>query len=179
MQMLEMDRPIKQPLELPNPITEERTALLKSRGIEPKIAQIDLEMVKMKIQEPKEGIGWDEIQVEEAEIEYKRFLTLCLRYPYPQNAIVPNKIMDTMWHYHILDTRAYIKDCDRVFGHYFHHFPYFGLRGEDDAKNLEQSFIKTKGYYEKEFGEPIDHAAPVDCWHACQNACWHACNGSD
>lgn len=166
-------------LELPAPISPERISLLESKGIEPKIARLDLEMVKMKLREPKENIGWTEQQVEDAEIEYKRYLTLCLRYPYPKFSIVPNKIMDTMWHYHILDTRAYHKDCDAVFGHYFHHFPYFGLRGEEDARNLRKSFENTKGFYEALFGEPIDHAAAGDCWHDCENRCWHACSGND
>ena len=156
-----------QVLEIPAPISPKRISLLESRGIDRRIAKIDLEMVKMKLRESKEGIDWTNEQVEAAEIEYKRYLTLCLRYPYPAHSVVPNKIMDTMWHYHILDTRAYIKDCDHVFGHYFHHFPYFGLRGEEDATNLIKAFEQTKRFYESMFGERIDHAVAGDCWHDC------------
>ena len=167
-----------QQLTLSAPISGERIALLESKGVEPKVASIDLEMVKMKLREPDESIGWTAEQVEDAEIEYKRFLTLCLHYPFPANSIVPNTIMDTMWHYHILDTRAYHRDCERVFGHYFHHFPYFGLRGEEDAANLRNSFEQTKRHYKNRFGEAIDHSAGGSCWHDCQSRCWHACSGN-
>jgi hypothetical protein len=58
-----------------------------------------------------------------------------------------------------MNTKAYDRDCNRVFGHYFHHFPYFGLRGEEDVQNLKQSFEQTKNFYFVTFGEPIDHSS--------------------
>jgi len=165
-------------LNLPPPMSEERLAYLRSRAIDPDIASIDLEMVKMKMREPEEGLEWNAEQIEAAEIEYKRYLTLCVKYPYPDHSIVPNKIMDTMWHYHLLDTKAYHRDCKRVFGRYFHHFPYFGLRGAEDASNLKKAFEQTKAFYLATFGEPIDHnSAEGDCWHDCEHRCWHACSG--
>ncbi len=157
-------------------ISNERVANLIALGIPQQVAVIDLEMVKMKLSEPKENIGWTIDQCEDAEIEYKRYLALCLKFPYPSYSIVPNKIMDTMWHYHILDTRAYHKDCDSVFGHYFHHFPYFGLRGADDERNLKSAFEKTKELYEKLFSEPMARNRESDCWHDCEDRCWHACS---
>lgn len=163
-------------LNLPQPITQERVTELIQKGIDPDIAAIDLEMVKMKIQEPSEGIKWNLEQAMDAEIEYKRYLHLTRHFPYPNHAIVPNKIMDTMWHYHILDTKAYFKDCENTFGKYLHHFPYFGLRGEEDARNLETAFEKTKEYYHLSFGERLDRSEGADCWHDCQNNCWHACS---
>ena len=162
-------------LVMPDPISKDRVTFLQSKGIDEDIAQLDLEMVKMKIGESEEGVGWNNEQVEDAEIEYKRYLMLCRKYPHPKYSIVPNKIMDTMWHYHILDTKAYVRDSDRVFGGYFHHYPYFGLRGEDDEKELESSFEKTKTYYETLFGEPMARGGPSDCWNDCQNKCWNAC----
>ena len=162
-------------LVMPDPISKDRVTFLQSKGIDEDIAQLDLEMVKMKIGEPEEGVSWNNEQVEDAEIEYKRYLMLCRKYPHPKYSIVPNKIMDTMWHYHILDTKAYVRDSDRVFGGYFHHYPYFGLRGEDDEKELESSFEKTKTYYETLFGEPMARGGPSDCWNDCQNKCWNAC----
>lgn len=164
------------PLMLPDPISVERVDFLQSKGIIPNIANIDLEMVKMKITESDEGMGWTAEQCEDAELEYKRYLTLCKKYPYPDYSIVPNKIMDTMWHYHILDTRAYCRDSDKVFGGYFHHFPYFGLRGEDDVKNLHGAFEKTKCLYKKEFGENLDRSEMQKCWHDCESRCWHECS---
>lgn len=163
-------------LQILNPITSERIKLLINKGIDSDIARINLEMVKMKLQEPSEGINWNQEQVDDAEIEYKRYLHLTRHFPYPDYAIVPNKIMDTMWHYHILDTRAYFSDCEKTFGQYIHHYPYFGLRGEDDAKELENCFLITKELYFKSFGENLDRENGADCWHDCQNQCWHSCS---
>ena len=159
----------------PDPIAPERVSILiNSKSIEPSIAELDLEMVKMKLRDPDEGQGWSFEQCDSAEIEYKRFLHLNLQYR--KSAIVPNKIMDTMWHYHILDTRAYHRDSEKVFGGYFHHFPYFGMRGEQDAQDLENAFHATKKLYEEEFGEPMVRDEHSDCWHDCQSRCWHACS---
>ncbi len=158
------------------PITQQRIKYLMNKGIDEDIASINLEMVKMKLSEPSEGINWTNEQADDAEIEYKRYLHLTRYFPYPENAIVPNKIMDTMWHYHILDTKAYFTDCENTFGKYLHHFPYFGLRGDEDAKNLELAFEQTKKYYLATFGEELARLDGADCWHDCQNTCWHACS---
>ncbi len=66
-----------------------------------------------------------------------------------------NDHLDDIWHYHILDTIAHHEDCDRVFGRYMHHYPYFGMRGEQDADDLKRSFQKKMALYERQFGEPI------------------------
>jgi len=161
-------------MTLPEPITTERISeLIHERKTDPTVAAIDLSMVKMKLQDPDEGLGWTVEQCESAEIEYKRYLHLCKVHG---KGIVPNKIQDQMWHYHILDTRAYHKDCEELFGYYMHHFPYFGMRGEEDAKNLENSFYKTKELYEQAFGEPMSRDEQMKCWHDCQNRCWNACS---
>lgn len=157
-------------------ITQERIDGLIQQGVLPPVAAIDLEMVKMKMTHPNEGLGWTQAQVESAELEYKRYLTLCILFPHPDYSNVPNQIMDEMWHYHILDTRAYVSDCDKIFGGYFHHFPYFGLRGEADAQNLKNAFSDTAARYEQTFGEPIAREGHADCWHDCENRCWHACS---
>ncbi len=163
-------------LTLPSPIAQDRISFLIGKRIDADIASIDLEMIKMKLGEEKEGIGWTIDQIEDAEIEYKRYLHLTRHFPYPTYSVVPNKIMDTFWHYHILDTRAYHKDCNEVFGHYLHHFPYFGLRGDDDAIELKKQFEKTKEYYLQSFGEALARDREADCWHDCENRCHNACS---
>ena len=163
----------------PDSISIERIEFLVSKGIDFDIAEIDLEMVKVKMANSDEGVGWTVVQCKDAEVEYKRFLALCRKFPHPTYSIVPNKIMDMMWHYHILDTRAYCRDCDKVFGGYFHHFPYFGMRGEEDASNLRSAFNKTKRLYEATFGEGIDRTEMQSCWHDCEGRCWHACAEAD
>lgn len=163
-------------MDFPSPISAKRVAFLIGKGINSDIANTDLEMVKMKLGEPKEGIDWNKEQCEDAEIEYKRYLHLCRKFPHPHYSIVPNKVIDTMWHYHILDTRAYCEDCENLFGGYFHHYPYFGLRGEEDAEQLKASFEKTKLLYAETFGEPMVRADGTDCWHDCEDRCHNACN---
>src|SRR5262249_39319225 len=59
---------------------------------------------------------------------------------------------DRFWHMHILDTRKYAADCDAVFGHFLHHFPYLGLRGEEDAKALDAAFAQMQALLAREFG---------------------------
>lgn len=162
----------------PSPISLERISeLIHQKRILPKIAGIDLEMVKMKMALADEGEGWTKEQCEDAEVEYKRFLQLNLLNP--KAAIVPTDIIDTMWHYHILDTRAYHRDSGNIFGGYFHHFPYFGLRGVEDKQNLENAFKRTLSIYEETFGEPMLKGGMRDCWHDCQGRCWHACSNDD
>ena len=70
-------------LVLPQSISSDRIEFLINKKIDIDIASIDLEMVKMKLKEPGEGIEWTQEQAEDAEIEYKRFLHLTRHYPYP------------------------------------------------------------------------------------------------
>lgn len=162
----------------PASITRERISfLINQKGIHPSVAAIDLEMIKMKLSLTDEGEGWTKEQCNDAEVEYKRFLHLNQKFL--MSAIVPTDVIDTMWHYHILDTRAYHKDSENVFGGYFHHFPYFGLRGDSDKENLNSAFEKTKLIYEEEFKEKMLKNDANGCWHDCQGRCWHACSNED
>lgn len=163
---------------VPSPIGMERISwLINEKGIMPEIAGINLEMIKMKMQHPHEGKNWTPEFADEMEVEYKRFLHLNKKFP--KVGIVPTDDIDEMWHYHILDTRAYIKDSEAVFGGYFHHFPYFGIRGEEDEQNLKNTFEATKELYFNEFGENMLRNKASDCWHDCQSRCWHACSSKD
>lgn len=114
-------------------------------------------MVKMKVQDPEEGKGWTAEETDRVERLYKRFLLMIAS----GHNVVPTKDIDAMWHFHILDTRAYAADCQRVFGRFVHHFPYLGMRGEEDAKLLDSEFNKTKAVYESMFGEPYSKASPT------------------
>jgi len=88
---------------------------------------LDLRAVCIKATQVDGGYGWSlEYAVEISQL-YRIFLFLCLRYP--DQKILPPREVDEFWHLHILDTRAYVRDCEQVFGQYLHHFPYAGLRG--------------------------------------------------
>src|SRR5687767_6601564 len=98
------------------------------------IEQLDLGLIKMKLTDPEEGQGWSREYADRVEIGYKRFLTLLAKYP--DEVIACTKDVDRFWHAHILDTMKYADDCAQIFGFFLHHYPYFGMRGEQDAKDL-------------------------------------------
>src|SRR5712692_2277641 len=133
-----------------------------NRPVEQVIAAIealDLDPIKVKLMDPEEGQGWSREYVAQMEIEYKRFLTLSVKYP--EETIAPSKDVDKFWHSHILDTMKYAEDCQNVFGYFVHHFPYFGMRGKEDAANLAEAGKTTNRLYEKEFGETIPSRASM------------------
>lgn len=118
------------------------------------LKQLDLKYIKLKLMDSEEGYGWDESHADNVLTEYLRFLYLCIKYP--DTAVVPSTIVDKAWHMHILDTHAYATDCDKLFGKFFHHFPYWGMRGEEDLSDLQSSFCKTLDLYKIEFGDVPD-----------------------
>lgn len=122
----------------------------------PKVIQdLDLEPMMVKAMDAEEGFGWTlEITKTIAE-EYRKYLTLCLENP--NEAVVPSSMVDDFWHLHILDTQKYQKDCQAVFGYFLHHFPYFGMRGEEDAKNLQKAWSTSCKLYEQRFGKADEH----------------------
>lgn len=127
-------------------------------GIAEQVQQIDLTMILKKIMEPApEGKGWTIAKARIVEMWYRRYLSLVLKYG-KQVKIVPNYLIDAMWHQHILDTAKYQQDCREVFGYFLHHYPYFGLNG--DAKERDEAFEMTNHLYRVEFGE--------DCTSMCK-----------
>jgi hypothetical protein len=120
---------------------------------------LDLSNVKMKLADTAEGPGLSTDQIAVMEAEYRRFLALQLMHP--EAIIVPCETVDEMWHRHILDTAAYRVDCDAIFGRFLDHFPYFGMRGEDDAQALNDAYGDTLWRYRDAFGNP-----PANTWIA-------------
>lgn len=114
------------------------------------IQSLDLDPIKFKLMDTEEGHGWTRAQADHMEVEYKRFLTLLAKYP--NASIAPSKSVDKFWHGHILDTLKYAEDCHKTFGYFLHHFPYFGMRGAQDAANLAAAAATMKELYEREFG---------------------------
>jgi hypothetical protein len=120
-------------------------------GIPQKIQSIDLEPIIVKIINSDGGEGWSLEFAQDVEMWYRRFLALVLKYPSWQ--LAPPKVVDTFWHYHILDTEKYAEDCQEALGRFLHHFPYFGMRSSEDQRALQQAFQMTQSIYEAEFGE--------------------------
>ena len=115
-----------------------------------KLEGLDLDPIKVKLMDAEEGYGWTRDQADAAATAYKQFLFVSAKYE--DSSIVPTKLVDKVWHYHILDTGKYAEDSQEVFGRFLHHFPYFGMRGEEDAANLKASFKETLDLFVENFG---------------------------
>jgi len=121
------------------------------------IEALDLTLIKFKACRNEDGYGWPAGYADRMEAAYKRFLVLHARHP--DLTLAPEQDVDRFWHMHILDTRKYAADCEATFGYFLHHFPYLGLRGEDDAKALEAAFQEMQRLSAEEFGEPAKDGA--------------------
>lgn len=136
------------------------------------IKNLDLEPLMVKAMDKEEGYGWTLEQAQNIAEEYKKYLVLCLENP--NMAVVPSGMVDDFWHLHILDTRKYQEDCQNIFGYFLHHFPYFGMRGKEDADNLSQAWSETCELYERRFGTTSDifwqsSARCPKCGRTCRN----------
>ena len=120
------------------------------KTITAKVYSVDLTPILYKLVNPEEGDGWTVEFAQEQVDLYRKFLILNAIYPNIQ--IVPTKDVDKVWHTHILDTVKYFADTFYIFGTYFHHFPYFGLRGEQDALDLQVAFEMSKLLFAEHFG---------------------------
>ena len=112
-----------------------------------RVSQLDFTMLKRKMIEEH---NWTSEFCAEVESLYRRFLALNARYP--DRKICPTGPIDAFWHAHIIDTRAYMRDCEAVFGEYLHHFPYFGMRDPDDQVALENAFRESVEMFITHFG---------------------------
>jgi hypothetical protein len=121
------------------------------------ITALDLDPIKVKLMHKESGEGWSLAKVNAVEMEYRRFLYLMKSFPNEKTA--PLVDVDTFWHYHILDTMKYAADCEHVFGYFLHHFPYLGMRGEEDEKRLHKSGERLRELYEACFGTSYAQAA--------------------
>lgn len=115
------------------------------------IAALDLDPIKVKLMHQESGEGWSLAHADAVEFEYRRFLYLMKQHPNEQAA--PLFDVDVFWHYHILDTMKYAADCEAVFGYFLHHFPYVGLRGEEDLEAHHRGGERMRELYERTYGE--------------------------
>jgi hypothetical protein len=117
-----------------------------------RVEKIDLSPISVKLQY-EDPAKWTRETLADAECTYRRFLALNLLYPTERIAV--NKVIDEYWHQHILDTQKYAEDCQAVFGYFLHHYPYFGLGGEEDKRQNLEAFAVTQEIWAEAFGEPM------------------------
>lgn len=142
------------------------------------ISNLDLEPVKFKLLNKKDGKSWALDEADLVEKQYKRFLFLAGKYT--EVSVVPTPAIDDFWHQHILDTQKYEADCNAIFGYFMHHFPYFGERGEEDAQQLQQAASTTRDLYQQHFGEFMSIGATVctACKPSPPSPCATGCSNS-
>lgn len=144
-----------------------RNAIDSHRSLPVAVSRLNFDAIIQKLLDPIEGKGMTLGQVEFAASEYRRFLAL--RVWHPDAELVPNRLIDEFWHAHILDTMAYVRDCEAVFGQYLHHYPYMGLGSAQAQRELEDAFAVTRALYERYFGRyPTEESTAARCkGHAC------------
>jgi hypothetical protein len=114
------------------------------------IAALDLNPIKVKLMHKESGEGWSLERTNAIETEYRRFLYLMNAFPDAQ--VAPTVDVDTFWHYHILDTMKYARDCEQTFGRFLHHYPYLGMEGENGIDMQQQAGKRMRELYESTFG---------------------------
>jgi hypothetical protein len=118
----------------------------------------NFELAIKKILEIKQN-EWSLERVQKAVNKYKRYMAVTKALGGIQ--LVPDGDIDEIWHMHILDTRAYIKDCDELFGEYLHHYPYFGMLGEENEHQWLNVQSKSESLWRELFDEELYGADSV------------------
>ena len=156
--------------ERPEPSTEERLC---------RIDALDLEPVVYLLTHPEPAeMALSLAEADQAVTLYRCFLKLCVLHPGAR--IVPTRQLDRVWHAHVLDTAKYRADCDHVFGHFMDHFPYAGLRGEDDQRAWRDDFARTRRLFAEHFGAEAGAEAGAETGaQPAPGACRNHGDGSD
>ena len=82
-----------------------------------KIDSIDFSEIKKSLMKK---LDYLEPSADLAIQEYKFFLLECCD---RGKKHIPSKIVDDVWHTHILYTKKYAADCQKIFGYFLHHEP--------------------------------------------------------
>lgn len=115
-----------------------------------KLNSLDFGPLVYKLMHAEDRPGLSLEQAVDAVEKYKGFLFLY--YTNPGKPLSPSGYVDYVWHTHIMDTQLYMTQCLYLFGHYLHHFPFFGQRGERDQQELLAAAELTKSLAAKELG---------------------------
>ena len=91
--------------------------------------------------------GWSKSFALKAISEYKKFVYLGVVSDFH---VTPSKIIDVVWHEHILFTRAYREFCDEVIGYQFDHHPEL-MPVTDETGRYNAQYVDTIEFYISEF----------------------------
>lgn len=89
-------------------------------------------------------------------VEYYKFLQLLHINDNNNNKLKlsPSKLIDSVWHAHLLDNENYNKVCNLTCGYILYHYPENGFVA--NIVNYGERFNKTIELYEKNFGSDMD-----------------------
>tara|TARA_B110000014_G_C19769445_1_gene400398 strand:+ start:153 stop:623 length:471 start_codon:yes stop_codon:yes gene_type:complete len=143
------------------------TVKMQDDGLE-KIRKLNLERFYSKLIKEQPHKNWSPELFNTAKEEYRRFLEL--EYRYPDLNFGPTCIMDDLWHQHILDTKAYTRDCAEILGKYLHHAPSF----DDSESEKDERMIEARGNLVEKYsmhfgGSPYGLQGP--CTSGCAGTC--------
>ena len=99
---------------------------------------------------------WSARQAQEAELWYRRFLEMSFIHGRRPVYGISEK-SDFIWHDHILSTKRYQRDTQRIFGHYLNHTP-----GKPPARTRDSAMDRATQWYTKAYGGP-----PIDISICC------------
>eukprot|EP00931_Biecheleriopsis_adriatica_P115809 TRINITY_DN91563_c0_g1_i1.p1 TRINITY_DN91563_c0_g1~~TRINITY_DN91563_c0_g1_i1.p1 ORF type:complete len:682 (-),score=127.36 TRINITY_DN91563_c0_g1_i1:27-2072(-) len=123
---------------------------------------VDLERFVKKLQRDHASYFPDDATARSAISEYRRILYLMQKFP--DSRVVPSKLVDLVWHEHILDTQTYKKDSQRLFGRYIHHAPAFGDDEDEKVKDEKKEMLKDQASMFKEYVQLFEDEPPRDVW---------------
>jgi uncharacterized protein (TIGR04222 family) len=99
--------------------------------------------------------GWTQGYTLRAIQEYKRFAFLSTVSAFP---VTPSKVVDEVWHLHLIYTRNYWEDfCGKALGRRLHHHP--GTGREEDESRFRRQYAEIPEVNRSFFGPE-----PEDCW---------------
>ena len=100
--------------------------------------------------------GWHNAFALKAVSEYKKFVYLGVVSNFH---VTPSKIIDVVWHEHLLFTKAYRQFCDEVIVYQFDHNPEL-VPMADETGRFNAQYLDTIEFYISEFG----FVPPADIW---------------
>lgn len=101
-------------------------------------------------------LGWSRPFALAAIHEYKKFVYLGV---VSETSVTPPKVIDQVWHEHLLFTRAYRDFCRDVLGRDFDHNPEL-VQSTDQTDVFQVQYAATLARYASEFGQ----RPPADIW---------------
>ena len=118
---------------------------LQPLPFDPAVEQLDLFVLHFAPQ--AQCLDWAR-----AELEYRRFLNL--KKCYPNQLLMPSGAAWQLWQAHILDTRRYRSDCERVFNRFIDHLPYLGHDSAADRRERHFAEQLYQGLHARHYPVP-------------------------